>query len=187
MRFVLATILINVVVFFLTFGTRAYILFGTIPLTLAFEPQRLATYMFLHGGLGHLFANMFSLFILGSLYERYYGGSKTALVYFASGAIAGLSPTIKHVLFNELSIGIGASGGIFGLFGAIVATPLRPLVLHPFNILAILVVNVPAVLNPSIGIDWLAHLLGFLAGFAIGLKYRRARVVRYYRPVEIRL
>jgi len=181
MRLVLALVTINAIVFLITFGTRAYLLFGTIPLTLAFEPYRLITYMFLHGGLGHLFANMFSLYVLGSLYERYYGSSRTALIYFLSGVVAGISPTIRHLVFGELSVGVGASGGIFGLFGAIVATPLRPLVLHPFNIFAIVIVNVPAVFNPSIGVDWLAHLLGFISGFTVGLKHRGIRSTGYYR------
>jgi membrane associated rhomboid family serine protease len=48
------------------------------------------TYMFMHGGFGHLFFNMYSLFIFGSVLERVWGTKKFLLFYFVTGLGAAL-------------------------------------------------------------------------------------------------
>ena len=48
------------------------------------------TYMFMHGGFGHLFFNMYSLFIFGSVLERVWGTKKFLLFYFVTGIGAAL-------------------------------------------------------------------------------------------------
>lgn len=76
---------------------------------------RLITYMFLHGGIIHIFLNMYSLYVVGPRVEDFFGKWKFALIYLISGIGSGL-----------LSIGlgdytsVGASGAIFGLFGALI-------------------------------------------------------------------
>ena len=83
------------------------------PLALEREPWRFFTHLFLHGGLVHLAFNMYALFSLGSTWEQYIGWKKFLLVYFVCGFAAG----IVSAWWNLFTIGVGASGAIFGMFG----------------------------------------------------------------------
>jgi membrane associated rhomboid family serine protease len=83
------------------------------PLALDREPWRFFTHLFLHGGLVHLAFNMYALFSLGSTWEQYIGWKKFRLVYFVCGFAAG----IVSAWWNLFTIGVGASGAIFGMFG----------------------------------------------------------------------
>ena len=76
---------------------------------------RLVTYMFLHIGFLHIILNMCSLYVVGPMVENFFGKWKYLVIYMFSGISGGL-----------LSIGMngdipsaGASGAIFGLFGAL--------------------------------------------------------------------
>jgi membrane associated rhomboid family serine protease len=55
-----------------------------------FQPVQLFTHMFLHGGIGHLFSNMFSLFIFGPLLERFWGPQRFLAFYLICGLGASL-------------------------------------------------------------------------------------------------
>ncbi|WP_370523486.1 rhomboid family intramembrane serine protease [Pontibacter sp. Tf4] len=79
-------LIINVVVFILqgnVFDTRLFALyhFGSD----YFNPIQFLTHMFLHGGWGHLFSNMFSLFIFGPLLERFWGSQRFLAFYLITG------------------------------------------------------------------------------------------------------
>ncbi len=78
------------------------------------EFYRLFTSMFVHANIIHLICNMYALFAVGPLIEKYYGKLKFTLIYIGSGIIGSL---FSVVLTNNASI--GASGAIFGLFGAL--------------------------------------------------------------------
>jgi len=82
-------------------------------LTLAGEPWRLVTAMFLHGGLLHLAMNMFCLYQARHL-ERLIGPACFLAVYLFAGLIGGLASLLRA----EPSVSIGASGAVFGVFGA---------------------------------------------------------------------
>ena len=89
-------------------------LFG--PLTvLKGEWWRLLSAMFLHGGMTHLLMNMFSLYIVGRGAEMYFDTKSYLSIYFFSGIIGGLVSLYMH----PVSVGVGASGAIFGVFGAL--------------------------------------------------------------------
>ena len=47
-----------------------------------FKPHQLVTHMFMHGNLGHIFSNMFALFMFGSILERFWGGQRFFIFYF---------------------------------------------------------------------------------------------------------
>ena len=79
------------------------------------EIYRLITYMFLHGGFIHIFLNMYSLCIVGPKVEDFFGKWKYALIYLISGISGGL----LSVALNGDAVVVGASGAIFGLFGAL--------------------------------------------------------------------
>ena len=76
---------------------------------------RLATAMFLHGGMTHLLMNMFSLYLIGRGVEQYFDKKSYLSIYFFSGFVGGLASLYMH----PGSVGVGASGAIFGLFGAL--------------------------------------------------------------------
>ncbi|TNF43542.1 MAG: rhomboid family intramembrane serine protease [Epsilonproteobacteria bacterium] len=89
-------------------------LFG--PLTvLKGEWWRLLSAMFLHGGMTHLLMNMFSLYLVGRGAEMYFDTKSYLSIYFFSGIIGGLASLYMH----PVSVGVGASGAIFGIFGAL--------------------------------------------------------------------
>ena len=74
---------------------------------------RLLTPVFLHAGISHLLVNSFSLYFVGSLYERCAGRLRFLAVYL----IAGIGGSIASTAFST-SLAVGASGAIFGLLGA---------------------------------------------------------------------
>ncbi|MEA2047023.1 MAG: rhomboid family intramembrane serine protease [Campylobacterota bacterium] len=79
------------------------------------EWWRLFTAMFLHGGMTHLLMNMFSLYIVGRGAEIYFERKSYISIYLFSGLIGGMVSLYMH----PHSVGVGASGAIFGIFGAL--------------------------------------------------------------------
>lgn len=74
---------------------------------------RLLTACFVHANFLHIFFNMYALYYIGPMVEKYYGKLKYLLIYLGSGIMGSL---FSVVLSNNISI--GASGAIFGLFGS---------------------------------------------------------------------
>jgi len=142
---------------------------------------RLGSYAFLHGGPLHLLFNAYALWILMRPIESLFGPA-VALGLFAATAIAGggasiAAATLRH---NEWQQAVGASGGIFGLFGAHVAlywrlrhrlasearrAAARTLI---FNLLINLALAVGAQ-AANFPLDNAAHAGGFLSGILLGL------------------
>lgn len=130
------------------------------------EWWRIFTGAFLHGGLIHIGVNMLSLWFLGRFIEFALGSWKMLLVYMVSLVVAGLGV----VFFSSPDTPtVGASGAIFGLFGALFAIgfklgkPGMELVRANIGILLINLIitfTVPA-------ISWQAHVGGLLAGFVL--------------------
>ena len=79
------------------------------------EWWRLFTAMFLHGGMTHILMNMFSLYLIGRGVEIYFEKKAYVSIYLFSGLLGGLASLYMH----PQSVGIGASGAIFGVFGAL--------------------------------------------------------------------
>ena len=88
------------------------------PLTVGGQWWRLLTCLFIHGGLLHIAFNMWCLWDLGRLAESVYGHWTFAVVYLLSG----LSASIGSVLWNPVVLSVGASGAIFGIAGALIAS-----------------------------------------------------------------
>ncbi len=79
------------------------------------EWWRLFTAMFLHGGMTHILMNMFSLYLIGRGVEIYFEKKAYVSIYLFSGLLGGLASLYVH----PQTVGIGASGAIFGVFGAL--------------------------------------------------------------------
>jgi rhomboid protease GluP len=88
------------------------------PLTVGGQWWRLLTCIFIHGGLLHIAFNMWCLWDLGRLAESIYGHWTFAAVYFLSG----LSASLGSVIWNPMILSVGASGAIFGIAGALIAS-----------------------------------------------------------------
>ena len=88
------------------------------PYTLSGQWWRLGTYMFVHGGILHIAFNMWCLWDLGALCESLYGRWTYAAIYLITGVGAG----VASVAWNPLVASVGASGAIFGLAGALIAS-----------------------------------------------------------------
>jgi rhomboid protease GluP len=79
------------------------------------EWWRLVSAMFLHGGVEHLLLNMLSLYIVGRIAERFFSPAIYLAIYLAAGGLGFLLSLTVH----PASVSVGASGAIFGLFGAV--------------------------------------------------------------------
>lgn len=124
------------------------------------EYYRMVTSAFLHVGMFHLLLNMVALAIVGFDLERVLGPWRYLSVYMLSA----LGGSVAVYLFgNEATPVAGASGAIFGLFGAILVV-VRRMGADSRAILATIGINV--VFSFSIpNISWLGHL----GGLAVGL------------------
>lgn len=88
------------------------------PLTVSGQWWRLLTCVFVHGGLLHIGFNMWCLWSLGRLAESVYGHWTFAAVYL----IAGLAASLTSLIWNSVVLSVGASGAIFGIAGALIAS-----------------------------------------------------------------
>jgi Uncharacterized membrane protein (homolog of Drosophila rhomboid) len=131
------------------------------------EWWRIFTAALLHGGIAHIFFNMYALYLFGPRLEQRVGSPAFAALYVAA---AGAGGAASYAFGPPQQVSIGASGAIFGLFGAwlFAAWLLRE---HGgrrmFNELVILLVINLALPLLIPGIDWRAHVGGLLAGLAI--------------------
>lgn len=127
---------------------------------------RIITAAFLHAGIWHIGLNMLSLYWLGRFIEVVLRPFRMGLVYFVSLIVSGL--TIVYFSPPDAAT-LGASGAIFGLFGALFAIGLklgeRGSDLVRSNI-GILVINLLWTFMVP-GISWQAHVGGLIAGFVL--------------------
>lgn len=131
------------------------------------EWYRLITAGFLHAGLTHLLFNSMALYTLGTPFEMIYGRIRTSLLLLVS-LICGSLASITFNAENQPSV--GASGAIFGLFGALLVMR-KALGADLRSTLTLLGINaVIAIVVP--GIDWRAHLGGLAGGALVALIYR---------------
>lgn len=132
------------------------------------ELYRLLTAAFLHGGLIHLAMNMFALASIGPTLETALGRSRYLALYLLS-ALGG--SVLSFLLSSPGQLGVGASGAIFGLFGAYYVV-VRRLGGETRQIVTLLLINLAITFAVPI-IDWRAHLGGLVVGavVAAGLAY----------------
>ncbi len=171
-------ILANVLMFIITLINPDVIInnLGLQPSLALERPWTLVTPMFLHGGLWHLFANMFTLFFFGNYLQGLIGGRGLLKLYFVGGILGNIL-----VVFwaDPNSIAVGASGAIFALGGTL--TVLRPnlkvfIIPLPVPIpLWIAVIGGFLVLSLMPFISWQAHLGGLIAGLVFGYYYKNKK------------
>lgn len=197
-KFSLTTILIfvNVIVFFVFYLVMAI---GGFSLEQAYnyvaiKPSNIVdgdylwtfiTSMFMHGGVFHLFANMFSLFFVGGLVERILGKKRYFWFYISSGVFASmLFVLLSLFLFpSEFDLfAVGASGALFGVVGLLVIlTPNLPVFIMlipvpvkmkyagPGLLLVLWFISIAA----DIPVGNTAHLGGLIAGLGYGFYLKK--------------
>ena len=188
-------ILINVIVFLVqnlinvgfTLG-----LFALIPSRVVEQGMvwQLFTYMFLHGGFGHLLFNMFGLWMFGRELEYWWGSKEFLRYYLVTGVGAGIIHLLTAFAFGNPNVPtVGASGAIFGILLAYgLYFPNRQVLLYfMFPVSARTMVIMFGVLelvmgfgSPNSGIARFAHLGGMLVG-AIYLNW--GKIKNKFRPL----
>jgi len=133
---------------------------------------RLLTSAFLHSGLVHIACNMYSLYIIGPQIQQIFGVRKYLIIYI----ISCITASSLSYLMNPYSISVGASGGIFGLMGALLAFAIieRDKIERKYlsSLIQIIVINLFIGLSIK-NIDNFGHIGGLLGGFFIGyISYR---------------
>jgi membrane associated rhomboid family serine protease len=133
-------------------------LFG--PLVQSGEVWRLFTVALVHGGLTHLFFNMFSLLVLGNPVEATLGKARFLIIFFVSLLTGSLSSVY---LSSYPYISVGASGAVFGLFGAFIA--MRKMIRDGVRDIY-LIIGLNFIFGFILGgVDWRAHLGGLVGGY----------------------
>jgi membrane associated rhomboid family serine protease len=145
------------------------------------QPWTILTAIFVHGGFGHIIFNMISLYFLGSLFLRVKGERSFLAVFF----LGGLAGNALYLLLAPANvIGIGASGAIFAIGGALaVLVPRVPVYIFFIPIAMPLWAAMLIFLLLSFfftGIAWQAHLGGVLAGVIAGFLFRRRGQFHYF-------
>lgn len=149
-----------------------------------FAPWQLITYGFLHGGLAHLFFNMFALYMFGLPIEQAWGTRRFLIFYFVCMIGAGLVQLTVAAIAGEVYPTIGASGAVFGLllaYGMMYPNSTIMLLFPPIPMKAkYFVVGYGAltlffgVTGTMPGIAHYAHLGGMLFGLGLILYWGRS-------------
>jgi membrane associated rhomboid family serine protease len=133
------------------------------------EYYRLITAAFLHGGVLHIAFNMYVLYVVGTQLEAALGRARYVTLYFVA-ALGG--STLSYLLAPLNVAGVGASGAIFGLFGALLVIA-RRLSLDTSGIVTVVAINLAITfLLPNI--DWRAHIGGLVTGAVLAAAYAYA-------------
>lgn len=140
------------------------------PLSLGPQPWRILVSNYLHGGLIHIALNMWCLWNLGILAERIFD----AWTYLLTYTVCGLAGSLLSLWWHPNVVGVGASGAIFGLAGALIAAlylghlPIPKAAMRGTLRSLVTFAAYNLFFGALPGIDNSAHIGGLLAGLALG-------------------
>ena len=169
-----------------------------------FKPWQILTHMFMHGGFWHIFFNMYSLLMFGSILERSLGTKKYLIFYFVTGLGAaalhtgvewlqarvfianGIAQAYQQLLVTPT---LGASGAIYGVligFAMLYPQARLTLIFPPIPMTAKWLVIIFAAIELVLGINGIqnsvahfAHLGGMLFGWLL-IRWWRKQGNLYY-------
>lgn len=166
-----ALIAINVLAFVLASGSLGKQLALWPPAVADGQVYRLVTSAFLHYGVAHLLFNMWALYVVGPPLEIWLGRMRFGALY----ALSGLGGSVLVYLLSPLDTATaGASGAIFGLFGATFVVGKRLAidvrwVVVVIGINLIFTFGVPVISSQRI--SWQAHVGGLVTGGLVAVAY----------------
>ena len=171
-------ILINFLLFIATSINQELIfLLGLQPAGFTAKPWTIVTSLFVHAGLWHIFANMMTLYFFGTYLTRLIGENKFLIVYFGGGILGSI---LFILLASPFSIGVGASGAIFALGGALaIMRPKVPVMVFPIPApipLWVAVIGgfvILTAVSRFLPIGWQAHLGGLVFGLIAGYFFKK--------------
>ena len=182
-------LIINIIIFLGTefIGNPMYEWFALFPVDSPFfHWWQLVTHMFMHGGFGHIFFNMWSLIVFGPVLERMWGSKKFLIYYFVCGLGAAIchEAVLHFFVPGMLNVPtVGASGAIYGLllgFGMLYPNYTLTLLLPPvslqakwFVIIFAAIEMLTGILGTSDGVAHFAHLGGMLFGLILILIWKK--------------
>lgn len=178
-------IIINVLVMIMTWLKKPFMTewFALNPVEFVYRPWQLVTYMFMHGGFFHLFFNMYTLFIFGSVLENVWGTKKFLFYYFTTGIGAALIHIAIQWLTMDFALTVGASGAIYGLllgYAVLYPDSVMMLMFPPVRMKAKWFVLIFAGIELLLGITGtqvsvahFAHLGGLLVGLVLVLYWKK--------------
>jgi rhomboid protease GluP len=141
------------------------------PLSLGSEPWRMLASNYVHGGIIHIALNMWCLWNLGYLAERIFDPWTYVLTY----TFCGLAGSLSSLWWHPMAVGVGASGAIFGLAGALIAAlylghlPISKEAIQGTLKSLLMFAGYNLFFGAAVpGIDNSAHIGGLVAGLAIG-------------------
>ena len=161
------------------------------PVAGAFEPWRFLTAAFLHSPsqVFHILFNMIALWMVGPYLESTLGRARFATLYLVSALGGSVGAVVLAPLTDTWTTAlVGASGAVFGLFGAVLVV-LRRTGRDARSMIGIIVINgVLGFVLP--GIAWQAHLGGLVTGALLGAAYayaprERRALVGWLAPVVV--
>src|SRR5690625_1120697 len=127
------------------------------------EWWRIVSSMFLHIGLIHLIMNMIAIYYLGVFVERIYGSFRFFIIYMLAGIGGGLAS-----FAFSMNVSAGASGALFGLFGALLFFGLiyKRLFFLTIGMNLLILIGINIVFGFTVpAIDNAAHIGGLITGF----------------------
>jgi membrane associated rhomboid family serine protease len=152
------------------------------PITII-EPWRMITSMFVHStsSVFHILFNGYSLYILGTLVERLVGRGRFSALFLLSG----VGGSVAVLWLSPSTAVIGASGAIFGLFGALFVIQRS---FGGANTQLLIVLGLNLVLGFVVpGISWQAHIGGLLVGALVAWIFVKTRTNATRQAEQIQL
>ena len=155
-----------------------------------FEPYQIATHMFSHGSIGHIFFNMYALWMFGKELENRWGPKRFLLFYL----LCGVGAAIVHLVVEHILGGgrpaLGASGAVMGVSVAFAYLfPNTEFILFPLPVplkakwlvTAYVAIDLfSGVSGRGDGVAHFAHLGGALTGFILVLIWQKTDRKRFY-------
>lgn len=142
------------------------------PLVAQGEYYRLATSMFLHFGIDHLFSNMLVLIFLGDTLEECVGKLRYLLIYLGGGLAGNVVSVWFALRTGNFAVSAGASGAVFAVIGALIFLVIRSRGrLGDYSGKRLILMAALSVLQglTAGGVDNCAHIGGVIAGFLFAL------------------
>lgn len=175
-------IILNLIIFIATaIFPKLILILGLLPAAFPQQPWTIVTNLFVHAGLWHIIANMFTLYFFGTYIYKLVGEGRFLITYFGGGILGNI---LFILLGPPFSIAVGASGAIFALGG--VLTVMRPrlkVFVFPIPVplpLWVVVIGGFIILSFLPSVAWQAHLGGLVFGLISGYFFRKRERYFFY-------